>query len=74
MEAFEWFVAVALESEDFVVSLAIKFNVKLKTRKAAYDEYQSHGYEVDLMGRAPIVSSWRPSNPFSDHEVSSAIM
>ena len=50
MEAFESFVAVAIESENFVVSPAVKFNVKLKTKKAAYDEFQSHGYEVDLVG------------------------
>jgi hypothetical protein len=50
MEAFESFVAVALESENFVVSSAAKFNVKLRTKKAAYEEFQSHGYEVDLIG------------------------
>ena len=50
MEAFESFVAVALESEDFVVSSAVKFNVKLRTKKAVYEEFQSHGYEVDLIG------------------------
>ena len=50
MEAFESFVAVALESENFVVSSAVKFNVKLRTKKAAYEEFQSHGYEVDLIG------------------------
>ncbi len=36
MEAFESFVAVALEAEGFVVSPAVKFPVQLKTRKAAY--------------------------------------
>lgn len=50
MEAFESLVAVALESEKFVVSSAVKFSVKLKTKRAAYDEFQSHGYEVDLVG------------------------
>lgn len=50
MEAFESFVAVALEADNFVVSSAIKFDVKLKTKKAAYEEFQSHGYEVDLIG------------------------
>src|SRR3954463_12059688 len=50
MEAFESFVAVALESAGFVVSSAVKFGVKLKTKKAAYEEFQSHGYEVDLIG------------------------
>jgi|AntDryMetagUQ889_1029465.scaffolds.fasta_scaffold21963_1 hypothetical protein len=48
MEAFESFVAVALESEGFVVSEAVKFPVQLQTKKAAY-EMQTHGYEVDLV-------------------------
>lgn len=50
MEAFEQFVALAMESEGLVVSGALKFNVKRKTRKTAYDEYQTHGFEVDLVG------------------------
>ena len=49
MEAYESFVAVALAEEGFVVSEAAKFPVELKTRKAAYDEYQTHGFEVDLV-------------------------
>lgn len=49
MEAFEQFVALALESEGFVVSSALKFPVRRQTRKSAYDEYQTHGYEVDLV-------------------------
>lgn len=49
MEAFESFVALALEAEDFVVSPAVKFAVQLPTRKAAYEEVQTHGYEVDLV-------------------------
>jgi hypothetical protein len=50
MEAFEAFVAVALEAEGFVVSEAVKFPVTLQTQKAAYAELQTHGYEVDLVG------------------------
>jgi hypothetical protein len=50
MEAFESFVAVALESEDYVVSSAVKFRVPRRTKKAAYEEWQEHGYEVDLIG------------------------
>lgn len=50
MEAFEQFVALAMESEGLVVSSALKFNVRRKTRKQAYDEYQTHGFEVDLVG------------------------
>jgi hypothetical protein len=50
MESFEQFVAVAMESEGLVVSEAVKFPVKRKTRKVAHDELQTHGYEVDLIG------------------------
>jgi hypothetical protein len=49
LEAFESFVAIAMEAEGFVVSEAVKFPVPRKTRKAAYDEIQTHGYEVDLV-------------------------
>lgn len=49
MEAFEQFVAVALESEGFVVSPAVKFRVQRRTRKAGRNELQTHGYEVDLV-------------------------
>jgi hypothetical protein len=49
MEAFESFVAVALEAEGFVVSPAVKFRVQMQTRKQAYREMQTHGYEVDLV-------------------------
>lgn len=52
MEAFEQFVAVAMQAENpgLVVSGAVKFPVTRKTRKAAYEEVQTHGYEVDLVG------------------------
>lgn len=50
MEAFESFCAVALEAEGLVVSSGVKFPVALKTRKAAYSEIQTHGYEIDLVG------------------------
>ena len=46
----EAFAAVALESEGYVVSEAVKFPVTLQTKKAAYAEIQTHGYEVDLVG------------------------
>jgi hypothetical protein len=49
MEAFEQFVALALEAENLVVSSALKFPVKRRTRKAAYEEWQTHGFEVDLV-------------------------
>lgn len=50
MEAFENFVALALESEGFVVGGPYKFPLTFKTKKKDYDEYQQHGYEVDLIG------------------------
>ncbi|WP_435122567.1 hypothetical protein [Micromonospora tulbaghiae] len=49
MEAFESFVAIALEDEGFVVSEAVKFPVKQPTAKSAYVEVQTHGFEVDLV-------------------------
>ena len=49
MEAFESFVAVALEADGFVVSSGVKFPVRLQTGKAARDEFQTHGFEVDLV-------------------------
>jgi hypothetical protein len=50
MEAFENFVALALESEGFVVGGPYKFPLTFKTKNKNYDEYQKHGYEVDLIG------------------------
>ncbi len=48
MEAFESFVALALESEGLVVSGAVKFKIALPTKKQKL-EIQEHGYEVDLV-------------------------
>jgi hypothetical protein len=50
MEAFESFVALALEAEDFVVTGPVKFKISKKTSKKAIEEFQAHGYEVDLVG------------------------
>ncbi len=50
VEAFESFVAVALEAEGLVVSSGVKFPVTLQTRRADHQEVQTHGYEVDLVG------------------------
>lgn len=50
MEAFETFVALALEEEGFIVSPAVKFPVRRRTRKTSRIEFQEHGYEVDLVG------------------------
>lgn len=49
MEAFESFVALALESEGFVVSSSVKFPVRRRVRKKSRPEFQEHGYEVDLV-------------------------
>ena len=50
MEAFEHIVKVFLESQGYVVTTNVKFPVKRKTKKASYEEYQTHGYEVDIVG------------------------
>jgi hypothetical protein len=50
VEAFETFVALALEEQGFVVSPAIKFPVRRRTRRRDREETQEHGYEVDLVG------------------------
>jgi hypothetical protein len=50
VEAFESFVALALEAEGLVVSEAIRFPVRLQTRRKDHVEIQTHGYEVDLVG------------------------
>ena len=50
MESFEQFVAVAMESEGLVVSEAVRFPVQRITQKQGYEERQTHGYEVDLIG------------------------
>jgi hypothetical protein len=49
VEAFESFVALALESEGFVVSSSVKFSVRRRVRKKSRPEFQEHGYEVDLV-------------------------
>lgn len=46
MEAFETFVALALEWEGLVVSEALKFPVPVQTTSGL----QTHGFEVDLVG------------------------
>lgn len=50
VEAFEQFVALAMEAEGLVVSGALKFPVRRLTQKQKYEEWQTHGYEVDLIG------------------------
>jgi len=50
MEAFENFVALALESEGYVVGGPYKFPLTVKTKNKNFEEFQKHGYEVDLIG------------------------
>jgi len=49
MEAFEQLVKVFLEAEGYIVTSDVKFPVRNKTKKVKYDEYQVHGYEVDVV-------------------------
>lgn len=49
MESFEHLCKVALEAEGFVVTGNVKFSVRRQTKKTAYEEFQEHGYEVDLV-------------------------
>jgi len=49
MEAFEHVVKVYLESQGYVVTTNVKFPVRRRTRKVALEEYQTHGYEVDIV-------------------------
>jgi hypothetical protein len=50
VEAFEQFVAVAMQAEGLVVSSSVKFRVARQVKKVARVEVQEHGYEVDLVG------------------------
>lgn len=50
MEAFEQFVALALESEGLAVNGAVKFPVVVHVKKKSRTENQVHGFEVDLIG------------------------
>lgn len=48
MEAFESFVALTMDAEGLVVSEAVKFPIKL--RVPSREGFQTHGFEVDLVG------------------------
>jgi CYTH domain-containing protein len=50
VESFEHVCKVALEAEGFVVTTNVKFPVTRQTKKASRAEFQTHGYEVDLVG------------------------
>jgi hypothetical protein len=49
MEAFEHIAKVYLETQGYAVSTNVKFPVRRKTQKQSCEEYQVHGYEVDLV-------------------------
>jgi hypothetical protein len=49
VEAFEQVVKVFLEAKGYVVTSNVKFPVRRKTKRVKYDEYQTHGYEVDIV-------------------------
>jgi len=49
MEGFEHVVKVMLEGKGYVVTNDVKFPVRRKTGKKERDEYQTHGYEVDIV-------------------------
>jgi hypothetical protein len=75
VEAFESFVALALESEQFVVSEALKFPVAQQTTSGL----QTHGYEVDLVGAradrlvlASVKSYFGSKGVFADHVMGTA--
>lgn len=50
MESFEHLCKVALEAEGFAVTSIAKFPVRRRTRRTEREEYQTHGYEIDLVG------------------------
>ncbi len=50
MESFEQVCRVSLEAEGFAVSGNVKFFVRRRTKKKESIEFQTHGYEVDLVG------------------------
>src|SRR3954463_3677332 len=75
VEAFESFVALALETEDLVVSEALKFPVTQQTPSGL----QTHGHEVDLVGArsdrlvlASVKSFFGSKGVFADHVAGTA--
>jgi hypothetical protein len=50
MEAFEQFVALAMEAEGLLVDGPHKFGEKKQTKKQSTVEFQTISYEVDLIG------------------------
>ena len=49
MEAFEHVVRVFLETQRFAVTSNVKFPIRKRVKKASREEFQTHGYEVDLV-------------------------
>lgn len=50
MESFEQVAKVFYQARGYVVTSNVKFPVRRQTRKAAYAEFQEHGYEINLVG------------------------
>jgi len=49
MEAFEHIVKVMLEAEGYVVTSNVKFPIRKRTKRKVRAEYQTHGYEMDIV-------------------------
>lgn len=49
MESFEHLVKVFFEGHGFAVSTNVKFPVRRQTKKKVHDEWQEHGYEIDIV-------------------------
>lgn len=49
MEAFEHVVKVYLEHQGYVVTNNVKFYVRRQTGRRAYPEFQTHGYDIDIV-------------------------
>jgi hypothetical protein len=49
LEAFEHVVKVYLEHQGYVVTNNVKFYVRRQTGRRAYPEFQTHGYDVDIV-------------------------
>lgn len=49
MEAFEHVVKVYLEHQGYVVTNNVKFYVRRQTGRRAYPEFQTHGYDMDIV-------------------------
>lgn len=50
MESFESLVALAMQAENLAVSGPTKFKIKMLSNNQNQEVYQTHGYEVDVIG------------------------